>query len=192
MEGIYRRDVYELPISAIRETIANAVLHRSYLDKSCIQVCIYDDRMEISSPGMLYGGLDIETVKTGKSACRNEAIAEAFHYMRIAEAWGTGLPRILNRRLEYGLPTPLFEEFGNGFKVTLFRKENTQDAHKAEIERIVELIRQYRKITTKDIAQDLGVSVSTVKRRLKSIPNVSYIGSGFSGHWEIRETPNEI
>ena len=105
---------------------------------------------------------------------------------------GTGLPRILNRRLEYGLPTPLFEEFGNGFKVTLFRKENTQDAHKAEIERIVELIRQYRKITTKDIAQDLGVSVSTVKRRLKSIPNVSYIGSGFSGHWEIRETPNEI
>lgn len=192
MEGIYRRDVYELPISAIRETIANAVLHRSYLDKSCIQVCIYDDRMEVSSPGMLYGGLDIETVKTGKSACRNEAIAEAFHYMRIAEAWGTGLPRILSRRLEYGLPTPLFEEFGNGFKVTLFRKENTQDAHKAEIERIVELIRQYRKITTKDIAQDLGVSVSTVKRRLKSIPNVSYIGSGFSGHWEIRETPNEI
>ena len=192
MEGIYRRDVYELPISAIRETIANAVLHRSYLDKSCIQVCIYDDRMEVSSPGMLYGGLDIETVKTGKSACRNEAIAEAFHYMRIAEAWGTGLPRILNRRLEYGLPTPLFEEFGNGFKVTLFRKENTQDAHKAEIERIVELIRQYRKITTKDIAQDLGVSVSTVKRRLKSIPNVSYIGTGFCGHWEIYETPNEI
>ena len=91
MEGIYRRDVYELPISAIRETIANAVLHRSYLDKSCIQVCIYDDRMEVSSPGMLYGGLDIETVKTGKSACRNEAIAEAFHYMRIAEAWGNRL-----------------------------------------------------------------------------------------------------
>ena len=241
MEGIYRRDAYELPISAIRETIANAVLHRSYLDKSCIQVCIYDDRMEISSPGMLYGGLDIETVKTGKSACRNEAIAEAFQYMRIAEAWGTGLPRILNRCQEYGLPTPLFEEFGNGFKVTLFRKEkewsdqvreaaytyytygvqdnakrdvqadaqsgtqcdtqadtqyepqyDTQGAHKEEIERIVELIRQYRKITTEDIAQDLGVSVSTVKRRLKSIPNVSYIGTGFSGHWEIYETPNEI
>ncbi len=122
IEGEYRKDVYELPISAIREIIANAVLHRSYLDKSCIQVCIYDDRMEVSSPGMLYGGLDIETVKTGKSTCRNEAIAEAFHYMHIAEAWGTGIPRVINRCREYGLQAPLFEEFGDGFKATLFRK----------------------------------------------------------------------
>ena len=217
IEGIYRRDMYELPISAIRETIANAVLRRSYLDKSCIQVCIYDDRMEVSSPGMLYGGLDIETAKRGKSTCRNEAIAEAFHYMHIVEAWGTGLPRIINRCREYGLPAPLFEEFGDGFKAILFRRErklvnqvkesdykhdtqadtqhdtqvgiqhDTQDTSKDVLSRIAELIRQDNKITTKDIAQELGVSVSTVKRRIKSIPNISYIGSGFSGHWEIRD-----
>ena len=122
IDGEYRKDMYELPISAVREAIANAVLHRSYLDRSCIQVSIYDDRMEVSSPGMLYGGLDLETAKTGKSTCRNEAIAEAFHYMRIAEAWGTGIPRIINRCNEYGLPAPVFEEFGDGFKVVLFRK----------------------------------------------------------------------
>jgi predicted HTH transcriptional regulator len=128
IEGEYRKDVYELPISAIREMIANAVLHRSYLDKSCVQVCLYDDRIEVSSPGMLYGGLDLETAKLGKSTCRNEAIAEAFHYMRIVEAWGTGLPRIINRCKEYGLPEPLFEEFGDGFKVTIFRKvSNAQE-----------------------------------------------------------------
>jgi predicted HTH transcriptional regulator len=122
IEGEYRKDVYELPISAIREMIANAVLHRSYLDKSCVQVCLYDDRLEVSSPGMLYGGLDLKTAKLGKSTCRNEVIAEAFHYMHIVEAWGTGLPRIINRCKEYGLPDPLFEEFGDGFKVTIFRK----------------------------------------------------------------------
>lgn len=122
IDGEYRKDMYELPISAIRESIANAVLHRSYLDRSCVQVCIYDDRVEVSSPGMLYGGLDIETAKTGKSTCRNEAIAEAFHYMHIVEAWGTGIPRIINRCNEYGLPAPIFEEFGDGFKVILFRK----------------------------------------------------------------------
>ena len=122
IERLFRTDIYELPISAVRETIANAVLHRSYLDRSCVQVCIYDDRLEVSSPGMLYGGLDIETVKTGKSTCRNEAIAEAFHYMHIVEAWGTGIPRIIKRCDEYNLPVPLFEEFGDGFKVTLFRK----------------------------------------------------------------------
>ena len=127
IDGEYRKDLYELPISAVRETIANAVLHRSYLDRSCVQVCIYDDRMEVSSPGMLYGGLDIETAKTGKSTCRNEAIAEAFHYMHIVEAWGTGIPRIINRCQQYGLSEPLFEAFGDGYKVTLFRKEGNAE-----------------------------------------------------------------
>lgn len=122
IDGVLRRDTFELPIHAIREMIANAVAHRSYLDDSAIQVSIYDDKVEVSSPGMLYGGMDLETAKTGKSRCRNAAIAEAFHYMHIIEAWGTGIPRIINRCKEYGLKEPLFEEFGDGFKVTLFRK----------------------------------------------------------------------
>ena len=71
------------------------------------------------SPGMLYGGLDIATVKMGKSGCRNEAIAEAFHYMHIIESWGTGIPRLYNRSAEYGLPEPLFEEFGDGITITM-------------------------------------------------------------------------
>lgn len=52
----------------------------------------------------------------------NEAVAEAFHYMHIIESWGTGIPRLYNRSAEYGLPEPLFEEFGDGIKVTMFRK----------------------------------------------------------------------
>ncbi len=143
IEGEYRKDVYELPISAIREMIANAVLHRSYLDKSCVQVSLYDDRLEVSSPGMLYGGLDMETAKLGKSTCRNEAIAEAFHYMHIVEAWGTGLPRIINRCKEYGLPDPVFEEFGNGFKVTIFRKvSNAQEKVSNDFEKYLPLFKE--------------------------------------------------
>ena len=122
INGLYRSEEYELPTKAIREMIANAVVHRSYLDEACVQVCIFDDRIEVLSPGMLYGGLDIATAKMGKSRCRNEAIAEAFHYMHIIESWGTGIPRLYNRSAEYGLPEPLFEEFGDGIKVTMFRK----------------------------------------------------------------------
>lgn len=106
--------------------IANAVLHRSYLDRSCIQVCIYDDRIEVLSPGMLYGGLDIITAKHGKSTCRNEAIAEAFHYMKIVEAWGTGIPRIISRCKEYGLLEPVFEELGDGY-ISLLKEVETTD-----------------------------------------------------------------
>lgn len=122
INGVYRNDTYELPINAIREMVANAVVHRSYLDESCVQVCIFDDRVEVLSPGTLYGGLDIETAKKGKSRCRNGAIAEAFHYMHIIEAWGTGIPRMINRCKEYGLREPIFEEFGDSFKVTMYRK----------------------------------------------------------------------
>ncbi|MCM1122647.1 MAG: hypothetical protein NC416_08690 [Eubacterium sp.] len=74
---------------------------------------------------MLYDGLDLQTAKVGKSTCRNEVIAEAFHYMHIIESWGTGIPRIINRCREFGLAEPLFEEFGNGFKVTMFRKTSS-------------------------------------------------------------------
>lgn len=44
-----------------------------------------------------------------------------FIIIHIVEAWGTGIPRIINRCREYNLLEPVFEEFGNGFKVTMFR-----------------------------------------------------------------------
>ncbi|MFG6331847.1 MAG: putative DNA binding domain-containing protein [Lachnospiraceae bacterium] len=123
INGIVRRDVYELPVRAVREAIINAVTHRSYMDDSCVQVSVYDDRMEVLSPGMLYGGLDLEAALEGKSKCRNAAVSEAFHYMKLIEAWGTGLGRIRNSCREYGLKEPVIDEFGDGFRVVFFRKE---------------------------------------------------------------------
>ena len=122
IEGLFRRDVYELPTRSIREMIINAVLHRSYLDPSPIQVSLFDDRLEIDSPGMLYDGLTVEQAVSGKSRCRNTAIAEAFQYMKLIEAWGTGLPRLYRSCAEMELPEPKFEEFGDGMKVIIYRK----------------------------------------------------------------------
>lgn len=122
IDGLYRRDRYELPVQSVREIIANAVLHRSYLDSSAIQVSIYDDRLEVDSPGMLYDGLSVREALNGKSKCRNTAIAEAFSYMKIIEGWGTGLPRLYSQCRRMGLPDPGFEEFGDGIKVTIYKK----------------------------------------------------------------------
>ena len=122
IRGLVRTDAYELPVRAVREAIVNAVTHRSYLDDSCIQLSIYDDRVEIQSPGMLYGGLDMEEALKGKSKCRNAAISEAFYYMGIIEGWGTGLNRIRKSCREYGLKDPVITESGNGFLVVFFRK----------------------------------------------------------------------
>ncbi len=65
--GIYRQDIYEIPPDAIRELIINAVVHRSYLDHGTIQVAVYDNRLEITSPGKLPMGQTIERMKEGYS-----------------------------------------------------------------------------------------------------------------------------
>ncbi len=59
IDGLVRKESYELPLVAIREMIINAHCHRNLTDDSCVQVAIYDDRLEVSSPGELYNGLPI-------------------------------------------------------------------------------------------------------------------------------------
>ena len=66
IEGLVRKDAYELPVAAIREMIINAICHRNYMDNSCVQVAIYDNRVEVTSPGMLFGGLTLEEAMNGR------------------------------------------------------------------------------------------------------------------------------
>lgn len=106
IKGMYRQDVYELPTDSIRELIANVVAHRSYLEPGNIQVALYDDRLEIASPGMLLNNVTIEKMIEGYSRPRNPAIARASAYMKIIEKWGTGIPRLFATCEEYGLPKP--------------------------------------------------------------------------------------
>ena len=54
-------------------------------------------------------------------------------------------------------------------------------------EKIIKMIKVNSQISTAGIALELGISIATVKRKIKKMPNVSYKGSGYSGHWEIKE-----
>lgn len=206
IDGLYRRDVYELSTESIREIIANACLHRSYMDSSAIQVSIYDDRLEVDSPGMLYDGLNVEEALSGKSKCRNKAIAEAFQYMKIIEGWGTGLPRLFLQCKERGLPKPKFEEFGDGIKVTIYRKlgsgqendatqtttQTTQSSNRrkmSDIEiRIVEAMKKNSKITQNQLASQLDISVNTVKYYVRNLSKgkiIEHKGNNRNGEWIV-------
>ena len=124
IDGLVRKEKYELPPEAIREMIINAHCHRNLLDESCIQVAVYDDRLEVTSPGGLYNGLTYEEVMNGHSKIRNKGIANIFSQMGFVEAWGSGIKRILSAAEEYGLPKPRFREFDNMFRVELFRNNS--------------------------------------------------------------------
>lgn len=121
IEGIVRKDKYELPPESIREAIINSVCHRCYLDHSCVQIAIYDNRVEITSPGMLYGGLTVEQAISGRSKIRNVCIAEVFSRMGIIEQWGTGLQRMIRGCREYGVREPEFVDMGDAFRVIFYR-----------------------------------------------------------------------
>lgn len=121
VNGIYREDVYELPTQSIRKLIANAVVHRSYNDPGKIQIALYDDRLEVTSPGMLLNGISIQKMKEGYTKLRNPAIAEACAYMKIIEKWGSEIPRLFQECKEYGLPEPELIDFEGDFRVNMYR-----------------------------------------------------------------------
>ena len=123
IEGIYRQDIYELPPDSIRELIINAVMNCSFLQNSHIQVAVYDDRLEITSPGGLLPGMTIERMKEGYSKIRNRALAHAFLYMNMIEAWGSGIPKLMESMRKYGLEEPEFIDMGIGLRINLYRKD---------------------------------------------------------------------
>ena len=123
LEGIYRQDIYELPPDSIRELIINAVMNCSFLQNSHIQVAVYDDRLEITSPGGLLPGVRIERMKEGYSKIRNRALAQAFLYMNMIEAWGSGIPKLMESMRKYGLEEPEFIDMGIDLRINLYRKD---------------------------------------------------------------------
>ena len=95
INGIVHDEIYELPTQAIRELIVNAVIHRNYMMSSSVQVAVYDDRVEISSPGSLYGSLTLQEALSGHSSIRNKILASVCEKLNVIEGWGTGLKRIM-------------------------------------------------------------------------------------------------
>ena len=120
--GTQRRDVYELPLDSIREAICNAVFHRDYLEPSSIYVALYDDRLEILSPGGLVKDFSLEDAINGFSKLRNNALGDALEYMKEVEAWGGGVSRYFSACAAAGLQQPTVAEDAGFFKVVFWRR----------------------------------------------------------------------
>ena len=194
---MYRQDMYELPVDSVREMIANSVAHRSYLEPGNIQVALFDDRLEVTSPGMLLNGVSIKKMKEGYSKPRNRAIASAFAYMKIIEKWGSGIPRILRECSEYGLPEPKFIDFDGDFRVNMYRQlpekawshtNDINDTNDTNDTKILNLIRENPSITQTELKEKLQVSIVTVKRLMADLQKRGLIerqGSSRKGKWII-------
>src|SRR6056297_2660713 len=167
IKGLQREDQYEIPLEAIRESLVNAVVHRDYSnDGRDIKIGIYDDIINIVSPGGFPSTITQEDILEGRSEIRNKVIARVFKELNYIEQWGSGIRRIISSCKGRGLKEPEIVEIGDFVDVSLYREVASSTENIGSVsfltdqeQKIVEFLKEHQnKITTKEaqVVLDLG------------------------------------
>lgn len=216
LEGLYRVDVPEIAVPALREAIINAFCHRDYRDPEHVQVAVFKNRVEIRNPGTLFGGLTIDALRQGRlSRRRNPLIAQLLTRIHMMEAWGRGMSLILENE-----PGAQFEEMAGMFITSFARSaigqdeldgkevqapttgkttEETTVKTTGEIystlskqeKSILQIIEATPAISQRDIAGQMGLSEDGVRyhtNKLKKKGVLRRVGGTKGGRWEIAFT----
>lgn len=201
-ETVYEPDYNE---EAIKEALVNAIVHRDYNVLGAeVVLNIYDDRIEITSPGGMYSGKKIPTIVDSvvESKRRNPIIADLFHRMKLMNRRGSGLANISNRtNMLFGdEKNHVFYNSDDGFfrvrienanysvKSSVKMNETTNDTLNKNEEAILDIIRSNRFVTLNEMADVLKISRSTVIRTTNGLVNknrIKRIGANKNGYWEI-------
>ena len=220
-EGVYRKDRWEYPVIAIREVIRNAVIHRDYsLKGKDIKIAIFDDKIEITSPGKLMPSVDFDDLEAGQSDIRNKVLAPVFKRLGIIEQWGNGL-RLISRELKkYPEIKMEWSEPGVGFRV-IFKKINLKGKRNTNVEKtnnatdydrlrpittdfdrltieekkILIFLLDYKKITRKDVLDLLKVKETKAKEIFNTLIDKELIkrqGKGRSTYYVLAKEAKNV
>ena len=189
IEKLLRIDVRDYPEIAVREALLNLLVHRDYSFSASALISIYTDRIEFVSIGGLMPGIDLEDIMVGISVCRNQDLANVFYRLRLIEAYGTGMGKIMKAYKDME-EKPLIETTKNAFKIILpninakYESENalppkavpattfnvgTEKKLSDEEKEILEYAQSHGAITRNDVIKILEVSTSTASRFLKKM-----------------------
>ncbi|MCD8225751.1 MAG: putative DNA binding domain-containing protein [Bacteroides ovatus] len=214
VEGVYTVSRWEYPVKAIREAIRNAVVHRDYsLTGKDVKVAIYDDMVEITSPGLLPPSIDYAAMESRQSDARNKVIAPIFKRLGIIDQWGNGLKLIADELKEYPNIKLRWKEIGLSFQVQFVNmnlNSNTGTHSGIDVGNVgidvgnvgidvgvgtsnneillIELIRQISKITVKEIEDTLKLSKRQCERIIADLKHrgiLSRKGTNRTGYWTI-------
>jgi predicted HTH transcriptional regulator len=182
--SVKRTDHWTYPVVAVREAIMNAIVHADYAQPGApIRVALFDDRLEIESPGLLPFGLTIEDIQRGISKLRNRVLGRVFLELKLIEQWGSGIQRMTAACLDQGLDAPQFEEIGTHFRVTLLavrRRAPSIDVRDAAILSALAASAESG-LSTSEIAKQINLSARAARTRLASLVEhglIVEIGSG--------------
>ena len=206
IDRLVRTDSPEIPEVAIREALANAVVHRDYSICREINVSVFSDRLEIDSPGALPSGIDTAHLHEGLSLPCNPSLAEAFKYLGLIEKWGSGIGRIRDALRESNLPDAIYDNHVAGYRSSLrvtikrFSDQPTPGASsgkspqtepKGRLEQAI--LRELSKsptMTQKALAEQLAEPVIRIKRTMKKMQEGGLLrreGGRRGGSWVLSE-----
>lgn len=167
VQGSKHAEVPEYPLVAVREALANAIVHADYAQHgSPISVAIFEDRLEVYNPGGLLPGLTVKDIQTGVSRLRNRVIGRVFHELGLIEQWGSGIQRMAAACRAAGLTEPILEEVGSGFRVTLSRIARGAPAMDAIDRTVLDLLRRSGGLSTSGVAKEIGRTTRATRDRL--------------------------
>ena len=189
VEGLYREDRRDYPESALREALLNALVHRDYAFSSSTLISIFDDRIEFVSIGGLPKGVSLDDILLGLSVPRNENLANVFYRLRLIEAYGTGIPKIMRSYADCARK-PELQATGNAFKLTLPNINTSPSVHipvgnefsfTESEEKVIALLDTQKQIVRGDVEAALNVSQAMAVRVLRGLVDkgaIRVIGGG--------------
>ncbi len=172
--GLKRIDFRDYPPEAVREALLNALVHRDYSYSDSTFISVFDNRIEFVSLGGLPKGISFSDMMLGVSVLRNSRLADTFYRLHLIEAFGTGMPKIMECYREHG-EQPNIELSDNAFKITLPNTNYQQDVsdkkdalNDAE-RRILNYLSAHDTVARIDLETALGLSQSVTIRALKKL-----------------------
>lgn len=169
IETTRRKEHYEIPIDALREVIINAIVHRNYQIQGPTKVAIYEDRIEVFSPGNFAGPIQVDQLELGVTYIRNPIICRLFREIGYIEKLGSGFITLFKSYKKYKLPTPQVIE-GTGFIKCILPRPTAHMKLAIDLENeeqeFLKLFLVAEEITVKDVMQHFQCSRQTGGRML--------------------------
>jgi ATP-dependent DNA helicase RecG len=192
VNGLYRSDRRDYPEVAIREALLNALIHRDYAFSGSTLISIFDDRIEFVSIGGLVKGISFDDIMLGISVSRNENLANIFYRLKLIEAYGTGIPKIMRSYADFPRK-PLLQATDNAFKITLPNRNVNGGSSGAAISfteneaKVLGLFKNRPVIVRKDVETALAISQAMAVRILRALVDkgaIRSIGGGKQTRYE--------
>lgn len=174
--GLERIDRRDYPPESVREALLNAIVHRDYSFSSSTQINIFSHGMEFVTVGGLVKGIALDDILLGLSILRNPNLANIFYRLRLIEAYGTGIPKIMDAYAKHEIK-PQIEVSSNAFKIVLPNINSSEIRSSGKVveeinereRRILEIFEEKDSITRKDVETSEGLSQAAAVRVLRKM-----------------------